>query len=31
LIKNQHSIEILSELGLAFLMFIIGLEINLKS
>jgi Kef-type K+ transport system membrane component KefB len=30
LIKDQHSIEVLSELGLAFLMFIIGLEIDLK-
>ncbi|MBI2486397.1 MAG: cation:proton antiporter [Deltaproteobacteria bacterium] len=30
LVKDQHSIEVLSELGLAFLMFIIGLEIDLK-
>lgn len=30
LVKDQHSIEVLSELGLAFLIFIIGLEIDLK-
>lgn len=30
LIKDEHSVRVLSDLGLAFLMFIIGLEIDLR-
>ena len=30
LVKSQHSVETISELGLIFLLFMIGLEIDLK-
>ncbi|MCX7647991.1 MAG: cation:proton antiporter, partial [Elusimicrobiales bacterium] len=30
IVQNQENIELISEIGLIFLLFIIGLEINLK-